>query len=100
MTVIACTRGSNVHTCRAYGCTRRVPKSMLMCGTHWRMVPKETQSAVLSGWRLWNGGGGSAEWAKASDEAIHLVAIKERHPRHGVCRVCRGEQKRQGELFS
>lgn len=40
-----------LHRCRAQGCQRKVPAHLLMCVTHWRMVPAPTQRAVLDAWR-------------------------------------------------
>lgn len=34
------------HECFAAECTRRIPAHLLMCGTHWRQVPPETQQEV------------------------------------------------------
>lgn len=38
------------HTCHAHGCAVPVPPKMLMCGRHWRMVPREIQLQV---WRAY-----------------------------------------------
>lgn len=40
-----------LHRCRATGCQRRVPAHLLMCVTHWRLVPAPTQRQVLEAWR-------------------------------------------------
>ncbi len=34
------------HTCHAKGCKKEVPPRMLMCPTHWRMVPRLIQREV------------------------------------------------------
>jgi hypothetical protein len=36
------------HHCHAKGCDVRVPPKMLMCRTHWAMVPRALQRAI---WR-------------------------------------------------
>ncbi len=39
------------HTCHAIGCKRVVPPRMLMCLTHWRMVPAAFQVRVRATYR-------------------------------------------------
>lgn len=39
--------------CFARGCGARIPAHMLMCKTHWRMVPKPIQDDV---WRTYKAG--------------------------------------------
>lgn len=34
------------HTCHVTGCPVEVPPAKLMCLRHWRMVPRQLQSAV------------------------------------------------------
>lgn len=34
------------HTCHAEGCETTVPPKLLMCGRHWRMVPRPVQMLV------------------------------------------------------
>lgn len=40
-----------VHTCHALGCRVAVPPRMLMCLTHWRMVPQALQRQVWATYR-------------------------------------------------
>lgn len=40
-----------VHTCHAEGCPAKVPPKMLMCGRHWRMVPRPLQRAIWATYR-------------------------------------------------
>lgn len=37
---------SEPHLCHAIGCPVAVPRRMLMCPKHWRMVPKVLQDSV------------------------------------------------------
>jgi hypothetical protein len=39
------------HCCHARGCRVPVPPRMLMCGRHWRMVPKPIQAKVWQHYR-------------------------------------------------
>lgn len=70
------------HTCHATGCEKRVPPRMLMCGKHWRMVPKPQQDAV---WATYRPGqertkDPSREYLIAARAAINAVAEKEGRP--------------------
>ena len=44
------------HECPATGCTREVSIDMLMCRSHWYMVPPALRSAV---WNAWDDGAGT-----------------------------------------
>lgn len=35
------------HLCPARRCPREVPDHLLMCGIHWRLVPRALQRAVM-----------------------------------------------------
>lgn len=68
------------HHCHARGCVRSVPPEYLMCGYHWRLVPKVLQLAV---WRTYRPGQcddkrPSREWHDAADAAIDYVHRLER----------------------
>jgi hypothetical protein len=39
------------HLCHAKGCSTPCPPNKLMCGRHWRMVPKNIQYAVYRQYR-------------------------------------------------
>lgn len=41
----------DTHTCPARGCPREVADRFLMCGDHWRMVPRHLQQAVYTAYR-------------------------------------------------
>lgn len=37
-----------LHPCRAEGCPQQIPRGLLMCVGHWRMVPVATRREVLA----------------------------------------------------
>lgn len=39
------------HLCHADGCTREVPPSLVMCGPHWRSVPRHLQRELWAQYR-------------------------------------------------
>jgi hypothetical protein len=39
------------HRCHAHGCVKSVPPRLLMCLSHWRMVPPELQRLVWKHYR-------------------------------------------------
>lgn len=65
----------SAHDCPATGCTRRVGSGMLMCRSHWFMVPKAQRDAV---WDAWNRGlgAGSAAHRDAILAAVEAVNRK------------------------
>lgn len=69
------------HTCPATGCTRNVPSHMLLCRTHWYMVPGPLRDAVWDAWAGGIGAGSSAHRAACADaiEAVnHTIAERTR----------------------
>lgn len=54
----AFTRRSPHATHRCAVCTRAISDGLLMCATHWRLVPHEQQHAVIRTWRRFNGAPG------------------------------------------
>lgn len=71
-----------LHYCHARGCKRVVPPEMLMCGSHWRMVPKIIQRDVWAHYRPGQCDDKlpSREWLRAADAATGHIAIQERQP--------------------
>lgn len=69
------------HHCHAHGCQTEVPPEMLMCGKHWRIVPKNIQRQVWAHYRAGqcDDKNPSAEWHRAADLAIAYVAEREGH---------------------
>lgn len=64
------------HTCHARGCKKAVAPELLMCGPHWRAVPKRLQLDV---WRHYRPGQcddkqPSQAWLDAAQAAIEHVA--------------------------
>jgi len=68
----------NTHRCPARRCPRRVQPDLLMCGIHWRMVPKPLQRAVWAAWRHGEGQG-TIELIHAQDAAIRAVNNRTEH---------------------
>lgn len=67
------------HLCHASGCQRVVPERLLMCGPHWRMVPRVLQARV---WDAYRPGqertkDPSPEYLEAAQAAIEAVAERE-----------------------
>lgn len=63
------------HECHARGCATKVPPRLLMCGPHWRRVPKELQEAV---WKTYRKGQEidkrpTPEYLAAANDAIEAV---------------------------
>lgn len=70
----------HTHACCATGCQKQVPRNLLMCMTHWRMVPAPVQREVLASWRLWcrHGDDKSAETHRAAvAQAVAAVQAKQ-----------------------
>jgi len=70
------------HHCHARGCQTPVPPRLLMCGRHWRMVPKPLQRAV---WRKYRPGQEvdktpTREYLDTAIAAINAVAQQENQP--------------------
>jgi len=98
------------HHCHARHCGTHVPPEMLMCRSHWFMVPPEIRDRV---WKHYRPGqcddmNPSEEWHRAADEAIEAVAKAERIRcvrMHGPdCGCWNGEKRKtagpaQGDLF-
>lgn len=70
------------HTCHARGCGVPVKPELLMCGPHWRRVPRPIQRAVWAGYRpgQCDDKRVSKAWLKAADAAIGFVARAEGQP--------------------
>ena len=69
----------NEHRCHAKGCEVPVEPRKLMCGRHWRMVPRFLQYAI---WKHYRPGQEidkrpSVEYLEAMRQAINAVAVQE-----------------------
>jgi hypothetical protein len=63
------------HECPATGCDREVSIDMLMCRSHWYMIPKPLRTAVWNAWQD-GAGAGSAQHTAAISAAIRSVNEK------------------------
>jgi len=63
------------HECPATGCTREVSIDMLMCRSHWYMVPPPLRAAVWNAWQD-GAGAGTARHTAAINAAIRSVNDK------------------------
>jgi len=63
------------HECPATACTREVRQDMLMCSSHWYMVPAPLRNAVWNAWQA-GAGAGTARHAAAIRAAIRSVNEK------------------------
>ncbi|MFZ5621142.1 MAG: hypothetical protein ACOY5W_08995 [Pseudomonadota bacterium] len=67
---------SQTHACRAHGCCSQIPPELLLCGRHWKMVPKELKRAL---WKLSRPGSDATKrtsdrYLTAAANAINAVA--------------------------
>lgn len=67
------------HACHAIRCDREVPPKLLMCASHWRMVPKRLQRLI---WKHYRPGQEidkrpTRAYLDVMDEAIDAVFVKE-----------------------
>lgn len=69
----------SAHHCHARGCSVLVRPELLMCGLHWRMVPRPLQLEVYRTYRegQCRDKKPSEEWHRAADAAIAAVAERE-----------------------
>lgn len=42
----------HTHACRATNCQKQIPTNLLMCMTHWRLVPAPLARAVTVAWHV------------------------------------------------
>jgi len=73
-----------IHLCHALGCRTQVPRRMLMCRAHWRMVPGEIQEMVCEAFTPGQEEGSvrpSREWVEAARAAVGAVARMEERAR-------------------
>lgn len=59
--------------CPIHGCEERIPWHFLMCGDHWRQVPRDLRDDV---WRAYRGGSGvhNDDYRAARDAAVAAVS--------------------------
>lgn len=71
---------AHAHACAALQCKEIIPSKMLMCGRHWRLVPRDIQSRVWAAYREGQekcGPISDVYWV-AMQNAISAVADKEK----------------------
>lgn len=64
------------HTCHIPHCNVSTPPKLLMCGKHWRMVPRNLQRRVYAHYQSGQERGEhrpTEAWHQAADEAIRAV---------------------------
>lgn len=70
----------DTHDCPITGCTvRGLPRAVLMCRNHWRVVPRGLQRLVYGAFRARSEVGGVARHLQACEDAI--AAVEGRDPR-------------------
>jgi hypothetical protein len=63
------------HPCPVRPCAATVPRRLLMCAPHWRLVPHQLQRAV---WDAWNQGLGEGSQELLHAQAAAIAAVRER----------------------
>lgn len=58
-----------LHTCAAQGCQHQIPKHLLMCVDHWRMVPVKARQLVLATYKGLRGQPGG-DWQARHDAVM------------------------------
>jgi hypothetical protein len=59
------------HKCPVDGCEAMVPRSMLMCARHWRLVPTDLQKSVWRGYLEARGSEGHLAACLAATNAVN-----------------------------
>lgn len=62
----------HTHECPAGPCALQVDWDKLMCPDHWRMVPPQLRTAVLTTWR-YGAGAGTPAYLDAREAAVDAV---------------------------
>lgn len=63
----------SAHKCAAERCKKQVARDLLMCRTHWFMVPADVRKRIWDGYRR----GMDAAYHTAVKEGVVLVARRE-----------------------
>lgn len=69
---------THTHNCSATACQKQIPLNLLMCMTHWRMVPAPLARVVLDTWRIRLRRAGNPD-AIAAHEAAVAAAVAAVH---------------------
>jgi hypothetical protein len=85
--------------CAATHCQAQVPRHLLMCIDHWRMVPAPVQREVSAGWR-------AVRLAEGSQAQLDALKVYRKSVESAVAAVATKEEAKQarraesaGELF-
>lgn len=70
------------HTCHAIGCDVPVPRKMLMCRQHWRLVPRAAQQAVWAAYELGQERTGETTEVYRMVAAGAVIAVAEHEHKH------------------
>ena len=75
MTVTGVLNPPGQHPCVMDTCQDLVPKHLLMCGLHWKMVPRDIQEEIYQTYKLRSRGCEDAQqkWTDASSRASKAV---------------------------
>lgn len=81
---------AHTHNCAATGCQKQIPLNLLMCMTHWRMVPAAIAREVLKAWRIRDRGEArTLAYQAAVKAAVQAVEAKQNR---------KISERKQGEL--
>jgi hypothetical protein len=87
---------THTHQCSAIGCQKQIPLNLLMCMTHWKLVPAPVCRDVLATWRSMNRDRRNLElvlaWRAATAAAVAAVEKKQ-------FRKIAEKVKAEGQLF-
>lgn len=70
-------RGATNHQCHANGCGVKLPRRMLMCGEHWRLVPHSLREELRAATRGRCGNAFYLPFFEAAARAVECVALLE-----------------------
>lgn len=70
----------HTHNCAATLCQKQIPLNLLMCMTHWRMVPAPLARAVMDAWR-WRDRGNAQTLAYQAAVAAAVAAVQAKQVR-------------------
>lgn len=61
------------HKCPIIGCAAMLPRHILMCKSHWRLVPKDVQRDLLTHWKIYCRSVGYSEYFDARRRVVDSV---------------------------
>ena len=69
------------HECPAAGCDRKIGYGLLMCRSHWYMVPKSIRDTV---WKAWEHGEGAGTPGHSAAIRAAIKSVNDRLAAKGV----------------